>query len=273
MLTLGTPQLALQYIKDVVQILILAWVFYKIYSALAETKATQLATILLYYTAFFCVCYLLKFDFLLSLYRHITFPLIVVLCIVYHPELRRAFSSLLAGRTHFFRRSQTTTVEQVDSILNACTSLVSVKRGALIIFPRHVDIKSVLDSGTKLNADLSSSLICTIFDHDTPLHDGAIVVQSGKILAAGCYLPLSSQTGIRASFGTRHRAALGLAEESDAIIIIVSEENGAMSLAYNANIYYNLDKETMKKVIIELMSYYDVTPQEVKEEKENEAKQ
>ncbi len=273
MFTLGNPQILLNYLKDIVQILILAWIFYKVYSALAETKATQLATIILYYVIFFCVCYLLKFDFLLRLIRSVTFPFIVILCIVYHPELRRAFSSMLSRRTHFFRRGQATTVEQVDSILNACTSLVQVKRGALIIFPRNVDIKSVLDSGTRLNADLSSSLICTIFDHDTPLHDGAIVVQGGKILAAGCYLPLSSQTGIRASFGTRHRAALGLAEESDAIIIIVSEENGAMSLAYNANIYYNLDKETMKKVIIRLMTYNDVTPQDIiKEEKENEAK-
>ncbi len=266
MWTMGNPAFILEYLKDGLEIVLLAWVIYKLYSAIAETKATQMVMVLLYYSIGYIVSQLLQLDLLLFLYRKLTLPLVMFLCIIYHPELRRAFSTLFSGRTRFFRIGQQTNAEQLDSILNACESLVAVKRGALIIFPRHIDIKSVIDSGTKLNADLSSSLICTIFDHDTPLHDGAVVVQGDKIIAASCYLPLSAQTGIRASFGTRHRAALGLAEDSDAVIIIVSEENGAMSLAYNANIYYDLDRETMKRVILALLSYRDVTPQDVKEE-------
>ena len=143
--------------------------------------------------------------------------------------------------------------------------LVSVKRGALIVFPRHIDIKSIIDSGTKVNADLSSALILTIFDHDTPLHDGALIINGGRMVAASCYLPLSEQTSINASFGTRHRAALGLAEQSDAVIIVVSEETGAISLAYNANIYYNLDTATIKETLLALLSYHDVLPTDVKE--------
>ena len=266
MWTFGNAAFLLEYLTDGIQILLLAWVIYKLYAAIAETKATQMVVILIYYAIGFGICYIFKFDILLLIYRKVTLPLLMFLCIIYHPELRRAFSTLFSGRGRFFRMGQQTTAEQIDSILNACETLVSVKRGALIIFPRHIDIKGVIDSGTRLNADLSSSLICTIFDHDTPLHDGAIVVQGGKIVAASCYLPLSAQTGIRASFGTRHRAALGLAEDSDAVIIIVSEENGAISLAYNANIYYDLDRDTIKRTILALLSYHDVTPQDMKED-------
>lgn len=261
-----TFSLFIELAKDVIQILILAWVIYKLYLAVQETKITQLIMVLAIYSIGFGICYILKFDFLLLLYRKITLPFAAFLCIIFHSEFRRVISMAFSVRGRFFRMGQQTTAEQIDSILNACEALVSVKRGALIIFPRHIDIKSVIDSGTKLNADLSSSLICTVFDHDTPLHDGAMVIQGGKIIAASCYLPLSAQTGIKASFGTRHRAALGLAEDSDAVIIIVSEENGAISLAYNANIYYDLDRESIKKTILALLSYHDVTPQEMKEE-------
>ena len=272
MFSLGGSAYFITYAKDFIQILILAWVLYKLYVAISSTKITQLVFIMLSYALFFCVCYILQFDFLLYLYKKITLPLLMFFCIIYHPEFRRAFTTLFSGRARLFRIGSQTTVEQIDTILNACENLVQVKRGALIIFPRHTDIKSVIDSGTKLNADLSSSLICTIFDHDTPLHYGALVVQGGKIVAASCYLPLSAQTGINASYGTRHRAALGLAEDSDAVIIIVSEENGAMSLAYNANIYYDLDRETIKRVVLALMSYHDVSPMDVKEEEDETRK-
>ena len=137
------------------------------------------------------------------------------------------------------------------------------KRGALIIFPRHTDLKSIYETGTKLNADLSANLILTIFDHDTPLHDGACVIQGGKCTYAACYLPLSKQTSIQDTFGTRHRAALGLSEESDAVILIVSEETGAISLAYNANIYYDLDTDRIKSMLIMLLSGKDMALTEI----------
>ncbi|MFA7559881.1 MAG: DNA integrity scanning protein DisA nucleotide-binding domain protein, partial [Sphaerochaeta sp.] len=161
---------------------------------------------------------------------------------------------------------QTTSSDQIDSILNACNVLVNKRRGALIVFPRKLQIRQIIDSGTRLNADLSSSLILTVFDHDTPLHDGAMVIQGGKIIAAGCYLPLSEQTDIKKSFGTRHRAALGLAEESDAIVLIVSEETGAISMTYNANLYYDLSIPTIKRMLLALFSYHDITPEELLQE-------
>ncbi|NLZ67521.1 MAG: TIGR00159 family protein [Spirochaetales bacterium] len=265
MWSFGSTANVLDYLKDIIQILILAWLFYRIYLGLLQTKATQIFLILIYYGMGFIFSYLFKLDFFLELYHVVTLPFILFLCVIYHPELRRAFSSLMNQRRRLFRIGSQTTGEQIDTILNACSMLVSVKRGALIVFPRHIDIKSIIDSGTKVNADLSSALILTIFDHDTPLHDGALIINGGRMVAASCYLPLSEQTSINASFGTRHRAALGLAEQSDAVIIVVSEETGAISLAYNANIYYNLDTATIKETLLALLSYHDVLPTDVKE--------
>ena len=137
--------------------------------------------------------------------------------------------------------------------VQTCALPIYQRRGALIVFPRTVGIKNIIDSGTRLNAELSTSLILSIFGHDTPLHDGAVIIQGGKIIAASCFLPLSEQADIRRSFGTRHRAALGLAEESDALVVIVSEETGAISLAYNANLYYDLSLEEMKRNLKQIL--------------------
>ncbi len=254
------------YVRLLAETLVLAFVFYRVYIALDQSKAKQLVMVLLYFAICYALFSLLSFDVLTKIMKDLFLPFLMLLFVFYHPELRRAFSMSLIKKNRFFRIGQQTTGEQIDSILNACNILVEKKRGALIVFPRHIDIKGVLDSGTKLNADLSSTLILTIFDHDTPLHDGACVVQNGRITYAACYLPLSEQSGIKASFGTRHRAALGLAEVSDAVIIVVSEETGAISLAYNANIYYDLSNETIKKVLLALFTYRDILPSEIKEQ-------
>jgi diadenylate cyclase len=250
---------------------VLSYVFYRFYMAVAQTKAQQIIKIVFSLIAIFSISYAAKLQTFLWIFRHLTVPLVIFLCVVYQPELRRAFTQMFSGRSRFFRLGVQTTAEQVDTILNACNVLVSKNRGALIVFTRHLGIKGVIDSGTKLNADLSSALILTVFDHDTPLHDGAMIIQGGKILAAGCYLPLSEQTDIKKSFGTRHRAALGLAEESDAIVLIVSEETGAISLTYNANLYYDLDTPTVKRMLLALFSYHDVTPQDLTEASPDEA--
>ena len=262
-----TIQVILAFLRPAVQIGILAWGFYRFYVAIARTKALALIRIVIILFSGYVLSYLLQLDVLLWFYRYITIPTTILLCVVFQAELRRAFSQLWSGDGRIFRLgTQTTSSDQIDSILNACNVLVNKRRGALIVFPRKLPIRQIVDSGTRLNADLSSSLILTVFDHDTPLHDGAMVIQGGKILAAGCYLPLSEQTDIKKSFGTRHRAALGLAEESDAIVLIVSEETGAISLTYNANLYYDLSIPTVKRMLLALFSYHDITPEEAMKE-------
>ncbi|MDD3822160.1 MAG: diadenylate cyclase CdaA [Sphaerochaetaceae bacterium] len=252
-------------LRPIVEIGLLTYIFYRFHTAVAQTKAQQIGRIVFVLVGAYSIANLLQMQTFLWLFRYLTIPVTIFLCVVYQPELRRAFTQLFSGRSSLFRIGTQTTAEQIDIILNACNVLVSKNRGALIVFTRHLGIKGIVDTGTKLNADLSSALILTVFDHDTPLHDGAMVIQGGKIIAAGCYLPLSEQTDIKKSFGTRHRAALGLAEESDAIVLIVSEETGAISLTYNANLYYDLDPPTVKRMLLALFSYHDITPQEITE--------
>ncbi len=257
----------LALLRPALQVGVLAWVFYRFYEAIAQTKALQIVKVLVIIFSAYALSYILELEVLLWVFKVIAVPLTIFICIVYQPELRRSFTQLWSGRSRIFRLgAQTTSGDQIDSILNACNVLVNKRRGALIVFPRRLAIKNIIESGTKLNADLSTSLILTVFDHDTPLHDGAMIIQNGRIVAAGCYLPLSEQTDIKKSFGTRHRAALGMAEESDAVVIIVSEETGAISMTYNANLYYDLEPSTIKRMLLALFSYHEITPEELLQE-------
>ena len=248
------------YLKMMAETAILTYIIYKLYVAVAETRAKEIAVFLLGVVVLYGFSYVLDLKVILTLLKFLLVPIVMFLGVFYAPELRRYFCG--SRRRGIFRSSQTS-ASQLDSVLNACANLVTKKRGALIIFPRHTDLKSIYETGTKLNADLSANLILTIFDHDTPLHDGACVIQGGKCTYAACYLPLSKQTSIQDTFGTRHRAALGLSEESDAVILIVSEETGAISLAYNANIYYDLDTDRIKSMLIMLLSGKDMALTEI----------
>ena len=248
------------YLRMMAETAILTYIIYKLYVAVAETRAKEIAVFLLGVVVLYGFSYVLDLKVILTLLKFLLVPIVMFLGVFYAPELRRSFSG--SRRRGIFRSSQTS-ASQLDSVLNACANLVTKKRGALIIFPRHTDLKSIYETGTKLNADLSANLILTIFDHDTPLHDGACVIQGGKCTYAACYLPLSKQTSIQDTFGTRHRAALGLSEESDAVILIVSEETGAISLAYNANIYYDLDTDRIKSMLIMLLSGKDMALTEI----------
>ena len=251
----------IDYLRLALETVILTYIIYRFYMAVSETRARELGSILATLVILYGFAYILKLTVIQTIMKSLFVPIIMVLVVFYTPELRRAFTG--TARRSIFRSSQTS-ASQIDSVLNACTTLVSKKRGALIIFPRHTDLKNIYETGTKVNADLSANLILTIFDHDTPLHDGASVIQGGKLTYAACYLPLSKQTSIKDTFGTRHRAGLGLSEESDAVIIIVSEETGAISLAYNGTIYYNLDVEVVKETLLMLLSGKDVMPQDIK---------
>lgn len=250
--------MSISTVKAVVQILFLTVFFYEFYVSLLRSKAAQMAKSGIAYLLVYLICRVLKLEVLEKVLEMAVLPACVFLFVLYQPELRRAFVSGFSKSGRFFRIGNQTSAENVDSIISACQRLTQTKRGALIVFPRNVSIKNVIDSGTKINADISTPLIVTVFDHDTPLHDGAMIIQGSKIIAAACYLPLSAQSDIRQSFGTRHRAALGLAEESDAVVLVVSEETGAMSLAYNGNLYYQLDPEVIKNTLLALFNNLDI---------------
>ena len=262
------PVSVLDWVQAITQVFLLTYFFYSVYIELAQNKATQIVRVVLFYVIIYFICRMAGLSVLEKLMKICAVPGIVFLAVLYQPELRRTFTPGISKRGRLFRIGVAqTSSDQIDTILNACQRLVQSKRGALIVFPRKLALKNIIDSGTKVNADISSALIVTVFEHDTPLHDGAMIISGSKIIAAGCYLPLSGQTDIRASFGTRHRAALGMAEESDAAIIVVSEETGAISLACNGNLFYDLSHDEIKSMLLSLFNYLDIKPDSMEEGK------
>lgn len=239
-------------IRPVLDIAILSFLIYQMYKILIQTRALQLLKGAMLIVVIYSAAFILQLDTLLWIMNALTTLLVVVLAVVFQPELRSIFTKI--GQRDWFKSSSGAKPRQIDSVLNAVDVLAGRRRGALIVFSRKMGLKNIVDTGTQLDAELSSSLILTIFSFDTPLHDGALVIHHGRISSAGCFLPLSEQTDIRRSFGTRHRAALGLAEETDAVVLVVSEETGAVSLAYDANLFYDLSIDEVKRKLKYLLN-------------------
>ena len=239
------------FIRPVLDIAILAFLLYKIYQLLAKTMALQLVKGAGFLFLVFGIAYLLKLSTLQWVLSILWPGLIITLAIVFQPELRKIIISL--GQGGLFRADLRQRIDEIDSVMTAAELLSAKRRGMLAVFPRKINIKNVIDSGTKLNADISSNLIMSIFEYDGALHDGAMVIQNGKIAAAGCFLPLSEQENVRKNVGTRHRAALGMAENSDAVVLVVSEERGSISLAYDTSLHYDLSVSDVTRTLRELL--------------------
>ncbi|MDR1787255.1 MAG: diadenylate cyclase CdaA [Treponema sp.] len=217
---------------------ILAFLLYKGYTLLLKTQGVQLlkgAGLLAVVYGIATVC---KFATLQWILNALAPGLLIAAAIVFQPELRQLFLRL--GQGELFRPGVAPRLGRLDAVITAAEILSQQRRGMLIVFPRKVSLKHIAETGTRLNADISSSLIVTVFQFDGPLHDGAMLIQNNKITAAGCFLPLSEQQDIKKTFGTRHRASLGMSEQSDAVVLVVSEETGAISLAYESRLYYDL---------------------------------
>lgn len=245
-------------IKPFVEVLILAYLIYYFNLAVANTKAEQIPRIILSYLFTYMVFFLLKLETLVKIYEYSIIIVVIFLIIIYQSELRHSFTGFWTSRKLLFKIDTYNLGHQIDTILSAAKELSQMRKGALIVLQRNLSLKSVIESGTRLNADLSKNIIMTIFAFQTALHDGAMIISRNKIIAAGCFLPLTERTNIKKSFGTRHRAAVGLSEESDAIIIVVSEETGAITLCYSNNFYYDLAKDEIKDRILEIYNDREV---------------
>jgi len=237
--------------RPVMDVAILAFLLYKAYDLLIKTQAVQLIRGASFLALIYGVAYLFKLSTLQWLLGIIAPGLLVVIAIVFQPELRKIIIRL--GQGELFRLDNKPRLGHLEAVLNAAEILSRQRRGALVVFPRKVSLKDIIESGTKLNADLSSSLIVTIFAFDGPLHDGAVILQGGRIASASCILPMSEQQNIQKNFGTRHRAGLGMSEQSDAVTLIVSEETGSISLAYDTNLYYDLSPLEVTRKLKELL--------------------
>ena len=240
-----------ELIRPVLDIALLAFILYKGYELLEKTQALQLVKGAGFLALVYGIAFLLNLTTLRWVLTAIAPGLFIAIAIVFQPELRKIFMRL--GQTDFFRPNAIVHIGKLDAVVTAAELLSQQKRGMLVVFPRKVNIRNIIDTGTKINAEISSSLIVAIFAFDGPLHDGAMIVHNGKIVAASCLLPLTERQDIRKNFGTRHRASIGMAEQSDAVILIVSEESGAISLAYDAKLYYDLSAAEVTRKLMDLL--------------------
>jgi diadenylate cyclase len=237
--------------RPVLDVALLAFLLYKGYDLLVKTQAVQLLKRAGFLALIFGIAYLFRLSTLQWLLNIIAPGLFVVFAIVFQPELRKIIIRL--GQGELFRLDNKPRLGHMEVVVTAAEILSRQHRGALVVFPRKISLKNITDTGTRLNAELSSGLIVTIFAFDGPLHDGALVLQGGRIAAAGCLLPLSEQQNIGKSFGTRHRAALGMSEHCDAVILVVSEETGAISLAHDSKLLYDLSPLEVQRKLKELL--------------------
>lgn len=241
-------------LADIIDIIIVAFLVYEVITLVKQTRAAQLMKgILVLFFAFFgsAVFQLRTLNFLLQ--QVLQFGALA-LVVIFQPELRRALEQM--GRTNIFSFSffKTHTVDEqvreqwqtaIATVCDAVEQMSDSRTGALIVFERRSNLGEIIKTGTVLNADINVEAIGTIFYEGTPLHDGAVVVRDARIKAAGCVLPLSANLEISKDMGTRHRAALGMSENSDAICVVVSEETGIVSLAKNGVLIRRLDRQNL----------------------------
>jgi diadenylate cyclase len=241
-----------ELILPALDVLLLSFLIYRGYQILVQTRAVQLLRGALFLGILYAVSIFLNLRTLQWLINLLAPSFVIGIAIIFQPELRKIFTRI--GQGTWLHLSSGSRPQQIDAVLFAAETLAYRNRGALIVFSRSVGQKNIIETGTTIDSEVSSALLLTIFSHDTELHDGAVVIENGRIVSAGCFLPLSEQTDVRRSFGTRHRAALGLAEESDAVVLVVSEESGSISLAYDANLYYDLTVEEVREHLADTLN-------------------
>lgn len=239
---------------DILDILIVAFLIYEVILLVRHTRAAQLAKGIVILLASYVVANLLGLRALTLILQNITQYGIVVLAVIFQPELRRAIEqvgSMNSPITRFFGRENMTAEARqgwqnaIVSLCDAAEALAETRTGALIVLERRVNLNEIIRTGTAIRGDISVEGMRTIFYVGTPLHDGAAVVRDARIEAAGCFLPLSNNLEISKDMGTRHRAALGMSENSDAIVVVVSEETGIISLAKNGVLIRRLDRQNL----------------------------
>lgn len=229
--------------QDFVDVLIVWFIIYRIMLIIRGTRAAQmLAGIVVIIAAYFAARQfeLLTLYWLLSTFLS-SFFLIVI--IVFQRDIRRALTQV--GRTPFSRGSEAM-VHSIDELIGAASIMARKRIGALIILERETGLKDYIEAGHDIDAHLSRELLLSLFLHESPLHDGGVIVRRDRILTAGCVLPLTKNPYISKRLGTRHRAAIGLSEETDAVIIVVSEERGKISLVQHGAITSDLDEAAVR---------------------------
>ena len=238
--------------RDLIDILLLSVIIYWLLKLTSKTRAMQvlkgLGVILLAAWA----TDLLDMAGTYWILNYVINAGAVVLVIIFQPELRRALAKLGRGTIELGATQLSNAQENIDRILKAILNLSKKRVGALIVFERKTGLKDVIESGTHIDAQISSELLENLFFTNSPLHDGAVIICDGRIEAAGCFLPLSENKQIGQELGTRHRAALGVSEVSDSVTLVVSEETGVISVAQDGSLVRYLDSKAIRDLLEDL---------------------
>lgn len=241
-------------IIDFFDIVIVAVIFYKLLMLIRETRAEQLIKGLIVLLIVLNISKWMNLHMVHYILENTMTVGVIALLVVFQPELRRALEHI--GRTKWIGVSISEAIREdmlknIEEIIKAIVVLSKSKTGALIVMERDTGLNEIIDTGTLIEGRISSLLIANIFEHNAPLHDGAVVIKKEKIMAAGCFLPLSINNNLSADLGTRHRAALGMVENSDALIIVVSEETGSISIAIDGHLKRFMQIKELKEILIQ----------------------
>ena len=244
-------------IWDILDIVIVALLIYQVIKLIRETRAMQLAKGLILLLLLYFVAYNLNMKTVRFIMQNVVATGVLALVIVFQPELRRMLEHVAQtklNKLNIFQSSQDKDSEltgvwneSISVIANACETLSKTKTGALIVFERQTKLGEIIKTGTVVDATPSNELIGNLFFVNSPLHDGAMIIRDGRICASGCFLPLSQNYTISKEMGTRHRAALGVSENSDAVVVVVSEETGTIYIAEGGVIERNFTIPQLEK--------------------------
>ncbi len=240
--------------NDIIEICIIAFALYNILVWIKNTKAWVLLKGIIVIVAFAFLAYILNLRTILWIAGKTISVGIIALVIIFQPELRRALEQLgrkkiVFGLFNFGDsrdKGERFSKETVDAIVNASYDMGAVKTGALIVVEQDMVLEEYVTTGIPIDGVVTSQLLINIFEHNTPLHDGAVIIRGNRVVAATCYLPLSDNLDLSKELGTRHRAGVGISEVTDSMTIIVSEETGAVSLAVGGKLIRNIDKESLR---------------------------
>jgi diadenylate cyclase len=253
-----------QFLVDALDILIVAFLFYRLFIMIKGTRASQMFVGLIIIVFASIVAQWFRLNALNWLIGSLKTVWVILFVILFQPELRALLTHI--GQNRLVRAL--IRVEEygvVAETIKAVEEMAKERRGAIIVFERDMGLRDYVETGTKIDASVSAELLETIFTPHSPLHDGAVVIRGDAIVAASCILPLSQTRGLSPLLGTRHRAALGLAEETDAAVIVVSEETGAISIAHKGELKWNLDEGQLRG---ELAAIFNPRPDETPEPEE-----
>jgi len=253
-----------QFLVDMIDVLVVAFLFYRLFAMIKGTRAAQMFVGLVFIVIASIVAQWFRLNALNWIINSLKTVWVILFVILFQPELRAVLTHI--GQNRLLRALIRVGEGGVlKEILGAVEEMGRERRGALIVIERDMGLRDYIETGTKLDATVTKELLETIFTPHSPLHDGAVVIRGDAIVAAGCILPLSQTRGLSPLLGTRHRAALGLAEETDAAVLVVSEETGAISIAHKSELKWNLDEGQLRG---ELAAIFNPRPDETPEPEE-----